>query len=144
MPSFLHHPQLGKAICCSSCSFTMSCAINKTNSNHCCPCDSFVPSPLLIFSRCPPFPPSAQYLALFPSLSIHRSIHPRRRQARSFPPPHARSFPSLSFPSFLPSLPCPSLRWRAVPGPVPGKPGTMRIFFNLSLRVLEKGLFFSL
>jgi hypothetical protein len=44
--------------------------------------------------------------------------------------------PSLpfSFPSFLPSLPflpSPCLRCRAVPGPVPGKPGTMRIFWKI-------------
>ena len=51
------------------------------------------------FACCPPFPPSAQSLALFPSLSIDRSIHPRRRPA----PFHAAGLllPSLPFPSFL-------------------------------------------
>jgi hypothetical protein len=76
------------------------------------------------FACSPPFPPSAQSLALFPSLSIDRSIHPSAPQARSFPRRRqARSFP----PSFLPFLPFPSLLALALvcavrgPGPGPGQ-----------------------
>jgi hypothetical protein len=96
----------------------------------------FVPSS--DFACFPPFPPSAQSLVLFPSLSIDRSIHPSALETCSFPyRRQSRSFPSLfpSLPSFLPfpslpslPLPCPCLRLSAVPGPVPGRPGTWRVF----------------
>jgi hypothetical protein len=88
------------------------------------------------FACCPPFPPSAQSLALLPSLSIDQSIHPSAPQARSFPRRRqARSFPPsfLPFPSFLAlALVC-AVR-AAVPGPVPGRPGDflqneLHIFF---------------
>ncbi len=103
---FFHYPQLGTDSCWCSC-YPSPCVINKTNSNHCCPCDSFVPFPLLIFL--PYLPPSTQSLALF---SVHRSMHPCSIHAAGplLSTPQTHSFlvsflPFLPFFSFLPSSP---------------------------------------
>jgi len=52
---------------CSS--YPSPCTINKTNCKHCCPCDSFVPFPLLILpSPQPSLPPLPSFHSL-PSLA---------------------------------------------------------------------------
>ena len=84
-----------------------------------------------------PCPPPARSLAL---CSVHQSIHPYAPQARSFARrrPAPSSLP-LSFPFFLAlSFVCAALR--AVPGPVPGRPGTIQIFSSDGKR--EKKMWF--
>jgi hypothetical protein len=109
--------------CCSS--YPSPCAINKTNFKHAVHETLSFPS---LFSFCLlPNPPSLRSMScsrLCPS--IHPSSAPQTRSCLPFLFPSLPSF--LPFPSFPSFLDRPSLRWRAVPGPVPGLPGTRRIF----------------
>ena len=122
--------------CCCFC-YPSPCVINKTKSKHCCPCDPFVPFPLLILPKPPPSLPQLNLLLW--SLSIHPYIHPYRR-----PAPFLTTDPLLScfFPSrpsffFFPSFksPCPlfAMSRGTVPGPVPTRSGTRRIVYYKSM-----------